>query len=319
MADTQTTASADNSESASPKSLLSPAQRSRLVLLMAMVLSYLAFYWVSRTADIPHHRGYEISVLQQPGSIGKLALIAVVFAGVAALASVVTGLVRFDAGLLVAGVGLMAVSLQGGTMRDVLFWAEGSPRVFPMLAGELALLMLPIGAVWWVTWRLWERGTLKTMELDPALDKPPTQAKEAQSLLLRRRLIHLLIQTGGTMLGVLLIVRSDDKGQVLAGVWLAAFFATGWAQHAAGAATTGPWLWIGPTLAGVIGYLIAWLDPAGANIGQLSGDLGALARPLPLDYASMGTAGAVLGRWPGAAAVKAIRDGVVGIWELLFG
>jgi hypothetical protein len=54
----------------------------------------------------------------------------------------------------------------------------------------------------------------------------------------------------------------------------------------------------------LFGYLFAWISPpAGVEFGRPGygtgggGFLVALARPLPLDYASVGTAGALLGYW----------------------
>jgi hypothetical protein len=52
---------------------------------------------------------------------------------------------------------------------------------------------------------------------------------------------------------------------------------------------------------GLFGYLAAWLfPPTGIEVGRpglAGGFLAALARPLPLDYASAGTGGALLGYW----------------------
>ena len=55
-------------------------------------------------------------------------------------------------------------------------------------------------------------------------------------------------------------------------------------------------------IVGVFGYLFAYLafcstDPITWKSGTGGGTLAALARPLPLDYASLGTAGALVGYW----------------------
>ena len=51
---------------------------------------------------------------------------------------------------------------------------------------------------------------------------------------------------------------------------------------------------------GVVGYLLAWfnLPPDSLQTGRPHGGiLSALARPLPLDYAGIGTAASLLGYW----------------------
>jgi hypothetical protein len=47
----------------------------------------------------------------------------------------------------------------------------------------------------------------------------------------------------------------------------------------------------------VVGYLIAFFGNDGGTAGDLHGWAAALARPTPLDYASVGTAAALLGHW----------------------
>ena len=59
---------------------------------------------------------------------------------------------------------------------------------------------------------------------------------------------------------------------------------------------------MGPLLTGVIGYALAAMGQvSNLNIGLPTGTVAALARPLPLDYASVGIAGAILGYWMSTA------------------
>jgi hypothetical protein len=58
-----------------------------------------------------------------------------------------------------------------------------------------------------------------------------------------------------------------------------------------------PWYWCGPLVVAVIGYLLAASGSQLWMIGQVGGYAPALARPAPLDYASAGTAGALVGYW----------------------
>lgn len=58
------------------------------------------------------------------------------------------------------------------------------------------------------------------------------------------------------------------------------------------------WYWAGPLMVGLVGYLLVFTgqDPQ-LVVGNPSGTFAALARPLPMDYASVGPAGALLGYW----------------------
>jgi len=47
----------------------------------------------------------------------------------------------------------------------------------------------------------------------------------------------------------------------------------------------------------VIGYVSCYFRPDGIEVGRTSGYFAALARPLPLDYASVGVAGSLMGYW----------------------
>jgi hypothetical protein len=62
------------------------------------------------------------------------------------------------------------------------------------------------------------------------------------------------------------------------------------------------WYLAAPMVVGMVGYLLAFAlvratDLAIGRPGNSGGVLAALARPLPLDYASVGTAGALAGYW----------------------
>jgi hypothetical protein len=47
----------------------------------------------------------------------------------------------------------------------------------------------------------------------------------------------------------------------------------------------------------MIGYAFAWFGRGPLVGGEVGGMLPQLGRPLPLDYAALGTAGAVMGYW----------------------
>jgi hypothetical protein len=95
-----------------------------------------------------------------------------------------------------------------------------------------------------------------------------------------------------------LLSRTDAKLQTLASVGISSLLAAIGAQYFS-PVNASPWLWAGPFIVAVIGYLSSYFSPAGFETGRVSGYFAALARPLPLDYASSGVAGALLGYWSG--------------------
>src|SRR5439155_1505199 len=81
--------------------------------------------------------------------------------------------------------------------------------------------------------------------------------------------------------------QTDKKAQVIWSVaisaWLAALGA-----HSLVPSRPSAWFWTTPLIVGVIGYLLAWMGGNQLPGGEVGGLLPALARPLPVDYASAG-------------------------------
>jgi len=268
--------------------LLTPYQRARILLLSASIVCFCIFWWTGVLFRIPLHPGYEASLLQQPAS--TLLVVAIVLAACAAIGTAIAGMVRYDAGLLAGAIGLAALSARGGASDYTIFWGlshVGSPRIFLMLLFETAGLAVMVGACAWALGRLYRAGILKDRECSLPPPHQPSAAEEISTL---------AIQTLLTGLCVLLLSRSTAKQQALAAVGISAF---------AGAALSASffpvprrsWCWLPPMVVGMIGYAAAYRSMSGAPSPELGGALAALAYPLPLDYASAGPAGAVLGYW----------------------
>ena len=85
-------------------------------------------------------------------------------------------------------------------------------------------------------------------------------------------------------------------GHNVLSVGIAAFTATALAGEAFDSKRMDFWYFTGPTIVAIVGYLLAFFDPDGIRMGYIDQPL---ARALPLDYASAGYAGAVLGSWMG--------------------
>ena len=266
--------------------------RAKIILALACTACALLFWFAGRWFGIPQHPGFEMSLAVRPAPAAALLLTAVAVLAATALGTIVAGSVRFDAGLFAAAVGLAAFSTRGGTMRHITQSATG-PGVFLSLAMELLLLGVLLGLSWFGLWLLYRQGRLAGDALRDGLRDQPHSAAD--------RLLALATQVTATAALVLLLARTDEKKQVLASVCVASYLSTLLA-YAVSPARPSVWFWAGPIAVGVVGYLAAYaawgsMPSVALRNGQLGGWLAPLARPLPLDYASLGTAGAILGYW----------------------
>ena len=266
--------------------------RAKAILTIACAACAVMFWLAGRWFGIPEHPGYEASLALQPGAAADLLLTALVVIVATAIGTAIAGTVRFDAGLFAAAVGLAALSVRGGPMRYVTQAASG-PRVFLAMALEVVLLGAMLGLAWFGLWLLYRRGRLAGDALRDGLRDQPHSMTD--------RLLALGTQVGATAVLVLLLARTDEKKQVLAAVFAGSLLAALLA-YAVSPARPSVWFWAGPLLTAVIGYLAAYAawgsaDPVAWKSGRGGGLLAPLARPLPLDYASLGTAGAIAGYW----------------------
>ena len=170
-------------------------------------------------------------------------------------------------------------------MRFVLFGAT-SPAVYLLLALELAVLFAIAAGGWLLLRRLLAAGGLH--------DDPPTpdEADEPLDQKLLATAAHAMVM----IVLMMLLSQSDTKAQALASVGLSSYLASLAAHHFVPTRPSA-WFWAGPLLVGLIGYISQYIAPGDWMIGDARGFFGSLARPLPLDYASLGTAGAILGYW----------------------
>ena len=267
--------------------------RAKTVLLLACVVCVSLFWLAGRLLHIPAHPGFEASLAQQPSATADLVVTGMVLCVSTALATSFTGAIRYEAGLFAGAVGLTALSVRGGPVRYVLQEA-GAPRIFLAMALELVVLYGFLGLAWLGLWRLHRAGRLAGDETHDGL-------KDREHPL-NDRLYALGTQVGAMLLLMLFFTRTDEKKQVLWAVFLSSYLATLLA-YAMSPVRPSAWYWCGPLVVGAFGYVAAYLKWRGmddavhwrAGIGE--GFWAPLGRPLPLDYASLGTAGALLGYW----------------------
>lgn len=265
--------------------MLSPYYRTRLLVLAAATLCFTVFWWAGRLFDIPALPGYQASLLMEPSPAIALMVLAIALAACAALGTVIASSVQLDAGLVAASLGMTAWSFRGGVSERTWFWGlatgSGGDTVFLRLFFEmLALSVIVVGC-----WLAFQALRPRLFERDDEEDVP-----------VAKNLMALGIQIVAGAIAVMLVAQSTDKLQVLAAAFLGGFAGPMASQWLAPTSSRG-WHFAAPLVVGLIGYIAAHFDPAGIHTGELSATLGALARPLPLDYASAGPAGAMMGHW----------------------
>ena len=271
---------------------LNSYQRARILLLVACCVCFILVLWASRLFAIPDDGAFSASLLQQPTPLLAILVCGVVFLGCVLIGSAIAGRGRFDAGLFAACAGLTAISARGGTMGDALRLAGNTdrPTVFLAFAGELILLFALLAAGWWVQWLLQRRGLL---HIDPRRDGVD-DGRESLGHKISAAVMQALVM--GCLM--LVLAQSPAKQQALAAVALAAFGGSAISYYFLYPTSPSVWYWTGPLLVGLVGYLYAFISPPPAwAIGYLTSALSPLARPMPLDYASAGVAGAILGYW----------------------
>jgi hypothetical protein len=269
--------------------------RPRFLLVVGLALSAAAFVFASRTFRVPAAPHFDASLLAQPSPRGSLGVVALTLLAGVVVSTVIAGTIRFDAGLFCATAGMIALSVRSGRMGDLLRQSAPtatSPAFFVHLALELVALYAFVAVAWSVLWGLHTGGRLKADEFRDGIEDTDEP--------LPFKLAALIMQAGVMAVGVLLLAQTDDKSQVIAAVSISAFVGACCAYYMYPISPS-PWLWVGPMIVGVAGYGIAYfVTPAGEDAwrtGQLTHGLAALARPIPLDYASAGPAGAILGYW----------------------
>jgi hypothetical protein len=265
---------------------------SRWILLGVSVLLYILFSWVGGHMGMTKVQGFNGSLLGSPGPLANMVVTAVLIAGGVAMGTVLAGGVRPDAGLFAAAVGLLALSNRGRPVYAVLHDAGGSRSAYLLMATELILLYVILGGCWFVLYSMRPGDRLRHDAAHDGLVDVELPSGAGWSAMITHVAIMAVV--------VLLLAQSEDKKQVILAIGIGsvagAFFP--YSQHGARPSV---WYWAAPLVLGLFGYLVAWLaPPTGIELGRPGlngGFLAALARPLPLDYASVGTAGALLGYW----------------------
>lgn len=254
--------------------------RDRVSLAVGSILCLAITIWLSRLFDVPDAVGRSGSLLQQLNWPVAIGLIWIVVIGGAVLASLIASGQHYDGGLFCACVGLAPLAARLGPSRYALF-AATSPIVYLAMSLELVLLFGGITLAWGIL-RAW-RGHAEL---------PADQAEEP----LDQKLLATAAQVIVSIILMMVLSQTDMPAQSLAAVGISSWLAALAAHHFVPTSPSA-WFWAGPLIVGLIGYISQYFGPTDWVIGDARGFFGPLARPLPLDYASLGTAGALLGYW----------------------
>jgi hypothetical protein len=283
-------------------SIFGPRRLTQLLVSVGIGLGVLIFWLIAKAIGFPAEPHFQGSFLQAPASVGAL-LIGILTLGVCAvLGDFIAGRRWFLAGLFIATCALATWAIRGGTVQYVLLRANttGSGRnVMLALLIEHLILMAAVAGLW--MW-LWNKRPAR-----PKIDEDENESRSTGAA--------LLAQVGATLLILLIMLAETSvKKQVMVSVFIAGMGGTALSEMFFATPDSGRWYWIAPLIAGVVGYLMGYIQPAGMEIGYLSGFFSAWSRPLPLDYASLGCAGAILGYWtntPTVALTGALVDGLM--------
>jgi hypothetical protein len=257
----------------------------RTLLLCGFVGSLLVFWFGCEWFDIPVERGFDVSLLHQPSAVIVMVVIAALLGVATMLSTLIAGRVRADAGLFCAALGMMVVSLRGGRIFYTL--AGARPSVFTSLAVEIVLLFAAMLAAWLLVRKAADVGLTRG-------DDPDFQRDEELSF--DQKFLATATHACAMIVLMSILCRTDQKVQALASVGVSSLLASMVATMVA-PTTPGVWYWMSPLAVGLLGYVWASFSPQGLGLGQPAGYFAMLARPLPLDYASTGVAGAMLGYW----------------------
>ncbi len=246
------------------------------VVVWGSAIAALAIYrYVGRLFSIPSLQGYSTSLLEGSAATNLL-VVAVVYLAIVGIASILGGSFKPGLGVFAASFGLAAISWRGGVVSDLL--RDNSANVYPMLLAETVLMAALVSC-----------GAAAQALL--ARKPPIAEVIEEEHLpTFVAKLTSVGVQAGVTAVLVYFLAASDAKGQALLAVGIASLIGTLVADNALPVGMT-PLAVVAPFVAAILGYAWASINAGGTVAAN------PLVNALPLDYASFGVAGTMLGHW----------------------
>ena len=257
---------------------------------IASLISVCSSLEVAKLLGLPAEPGFTGSLLSGPSPVLAILdtfLVGVVCAIVGAIAIL---LIADEAGMLCACIGLSGLAVRGGSIRSVLQLANGN-GIFGLLAVE-SVFLFGLICLFWIALRLFS-ALIRGKNVS---DFKYTAPNETETAGISEKISVAAVEVLVMAVCEIVLIQSDAKSQSMIGVGLAGFGAS-IAAYVYKPLADGFWYWIGPSLLAVTAYSLAMLNGEGIEVGEVHGWFAALVRPTPLDYASLGTAGALLGYW----------------------
>ncbi len=267
--------------------MISSYHRVRGLFSIAVAAALLLFYALAKLVWFPSQPGFDGLLWTQPSLAVKALVLIIGFYVSIVLSSAVAGSVRRDAGLAASGLGLAIWALRGGTLQSVLHQWPAASIYLSMFFELLFYLALFAGGSRLLD--IFEKS--RRLRPDALID-----GVAGQMDCVNTRLLAMATQIVVTAAVLALFCQSDSIKQTLACVALAGWCGAA-AAHSLFTVSGAIWYWPGTLVVGMIGYLLAYMNPDGLAVGEIHGTLAGLARPLPLHYAAMGPAAAMAGYW----------------------
>jgi hypothetical protein len=248
----------------------------------------------------------------------------IISAATAAVATAIAGRRLPEAGLFATGIGLGMLALRGGSMKMVLdYHAANDPAVRRSLMFALGLdvvMWTSVIAAAWLTailvrgW-LWSQPAVATANT-------PAQPDAQRSNFANQGWLAMIITTVVAAFVVWQTIARTPvaeiaRGQVIAsvagGLFLGALAARSFTEVA-----DARWYVFAAAAIGIVAYLLGYLNAdlswAEDTQYQFYADLSstpphALVRALPVEYLSVGVAGAIGGFWSGEKVHQAVEEG----------
>jgi hypothetical protein len=259
-------------------------------LILAVIAGCAVYGLGSRWMGVPYLPNFDGSLLLSPSAFSDSLAIAVLMLVATLVGTFLAGSVRFEAGLFAGSLTLAIISLRSGTMQTVLFEANGSASAYYTLCGEIIVLSVMLLLLWSL---LWYAGKAKFVKPVPEELRP----HPLEDTPLAGNVAAMVTQALVTALAMLFLCQSEAKNQALASLAISSWVGAAVAYMCF---PTRPsvWYWTGPLLCGLVGYVLAGSGQIpGLSIGDPQGIFAGIARPLPIDYASVGPAAAISAYW----------------------
>ena len=272
------------------------SREQRLKLVLIALAAYGYGWMITQTIGVFRDVGHGGSLLADPGGLFALVKVAIATVAIGGIATVAGRSIRPDVGVLAAAIALFAIRRTGGVTRDVYLAAPTGATLV-----KLAIETLVLAGVFYVIHRIVRQAVRdRWIADDAAIDGVHVETEAPGQRLLASVTVGLVI-----LVAMSLLCRTDERMQVTGTLAASAFIAALCTVRFIPAMPS-VYFWLAPFGVGVVSYVVTALTGKSMLlIGEPTGSLAALARALPLDYASAGVAGALYGYWVGRTMIPA--------------